>query len=185
MEKDKPDVGWMQTRSGLKFEYLYPDPDVIVIEDIAHALANKCRYNGHCEPYYSVAEHSVRVSIMLQIEQQTPEVQFFGLMHDAAEAYLPDVPSPLKHMPEFGFFRDVEKLIEGAIAAKFDLPIFKHPAVEWADKYILFDEMATVMSPLHPDAFHQGGKRLHGDILTSIEAKHMFLFRYKELLKIK
>lgn len=181
MKKEKADLGWIQTFTGLKFDLIYPDTEQIVIEDIAHALSMKCRFNGHCKHFYSVAEHSLRVSMMLEAEKQTAEVQFFGLMHDAAEAYLPDVPSPLKHLPEFGFFRDVEKTMEIAIASKFDLPMFKHPMVEWADKQIIYDEMATVMAPLHPDCFHQGGTPFTMRLLTQHEADHAFLARFVQL----
>lgn len=181
MTKKQEEHGWIQTRSGHRFDYQFPDPDSIVIEDIAHALSMKCRFNGHCSRFYSVAEHSIRVSLMLATEQQTPEVQFFGLMHDTAEAYLPDVPRPLKHLPEFGFFRDLEKSIEIAIAAKFGLPIFEHPIVKWADGQILYDEMATLMAPVHVDAFHQGGKQLVGGTMTQKQAKTEFLLGFKEL----
>jgi len=185
MANKKEDLGWIQTFTGRKFDLIYPEVEDVVIEDIAHALSMKCRYNGHCKEFYSVAEHSVRVSLMLELEKQTPEVQFFGLMHDAAEAYLPDVPSPLKHLPEFGFFRDVERGLETTIAAKFDLPIFKHPVVDWADKQIVFGEMARLMSPLHPDCFHQGGIPIEGRMLGPERAENFFLFRYNELLKLK
>lgn len=53
---------WMQTYGGMKFWPLDPDPDRIIIEDIAHALSNICRYGGHARKFYSVAEHSIHVS---------------------------------------------------------------------------------------------------------------------------
>ena len=73
-----------------------PNPDDIRIEDIAHALSNQCRFAGHAREFYSVAEHSVHVSQLC-----LPEHALWGLLHDASEAYLVDLPRPLKLLPEF------------------------------------------------------------------------------------
>jgi len=82
---------WIQTISGRKFPLAEPDPNQIDIEDIAHALSMLCRFNGHCTQFYSVAEHSMHVS-----HEISNDLALAGLLHDAAEAYLGDVPSPLK-----------------------------------------------------------------------------------------
>src|ERR1700744_4853571 len=87
--------GWIQTFTGKKFSPLAPRPEDVDIRDIAHALAMKCRFNGHCSPFYSIAEHSVRVSWLL--EQQGKREALWGLMHDAADAYLPDLGAPIKN----------------------------------------------------------------------------------------
>lgn len=82
---------WIQTFTGKQFWPLTPKAEDVCIEDIAHALAFKCRFGGHCKTFYSVAEHSCRVAEILR-----PEHQLIGLLHDAAEAYLPDVAAPIK-----------------------------------------------------------------------------------------
>lgn len=82
---------WIQTYTGRKFYPLDPRPDDVCLEDIAHALAMKCRYAGHCREFFSVAQHSVMVSKMLP-----PYAAKWGLLHDAAEAYLPDICRPIK-----------------------------------------------------------------------------------------
>lgn len=92
---------YMQTFTGLKFFPARPElwHDSIVIEDIAHALSNTCRFNGHCAEFYSVAEHCVRGAGVLMPNK--PAAYAF-LLHDATEAYYSDVPSPLKqYMPEY------------------------------------------------------------------------------------
>lgn len=106
------------TRSGVKFHPLDPRPEDILIEDIAHSLANQCRYTGHTSRYYSVAEHSVRVALLLP-----RELRLAGLLHDAAEAYLGDVARPLKHSFEMTPYRCAERRLEAAIASRFNLDL--------------------------------------------------------------
>ena len=82
---------WIQTFSGIKFNLFNPSPDDILIEDIAHALSNLARFNGHTAKFYSVAQHSVYCAL------KAPErLALAVLLHDAAEAYLGDIVSPLK-----------------------------------------------------------------------------------------
>src|SRR5690606_29748913 len=82
---------WMQTFTGRRFWPLDPRPDEICIEDIAHALSMQCRYAGHCLSFYSVAEHSVLLS-----QHVAEPFRRWALLHDASEAYLVDVPRPIK-----------------------------------------------------------------------------------------
>ena len=84
-------MSWIQTFTGRKVYPLALKPSDVCVEDIAHALSMKCRFNGHCREFYSVAEHSTRVAMILPKGKQV-----FGLLHDAAEAYLPDVCAPIK-----------------------------------------------------------------------------------------
>ena len=99
----------------------------------AHALARICRYNGHVEGFLSVAEHSLDVVERLRDMGAPVEVQAQGLLHDAAEAYLGDMVGPLKHHPAMQEFRDAEKRVEAAIAARFGLPEQLDPRVKEAD----------------------------------------------------
>ncbi len=84
---------------------IYPfslDKSEIDIEDIAHALARICRFNGHLRYHYSVAEHSVNVAEELKLRGASKELRLFGLLHDASEAYIADIPRPLKDwIPEY------------------------------------------------------------------------------------
>src|ERR1019366_9954250 len=92
-QTSNPDDGAIRTYSGVRFKPLDPDP-AVGISDIAHALANQCRFGGHSSAFYSVAQHSVRVSEICAAEDA-----LWGLLHDASEAYLVDVPAPLKQLP--------------------------------------------------------------------------------------
>lgn len=82
---------YIDTYSGLRMYPLDPRPNMVCFEDIAHALSQQCRFAGHTSKFYSVAEHCVHVS-----RQVPEEFAQAALMHDAAEAYLMDIPRPLK-----------------------------------------------------------------------------------------
>ena len=105
---------WLETFSGTKINILDPRPEDFRVGDIAHALAHTCRYNGHSKGFYSVAQHSVIVSRCCSLS-----VAKWGLLHDAAEAYLSDVPAPLK---QFLYdYKKFESLFEERIAKAFGL----------------------------------------------------------------
>ncbi len=103
---------WIQTFSGIKFNLFNPSPDDILIEDIAHALSNLARFNGHTAKFYSVAQHSVYCAL------KAPErLSLAVLLHDATEAYLGDIVRPLK-----SFLYDYlpfENVLSAVIAKKF------------------------------------------------------------------
>lgn len=130
----------MQTYSGRKFWPLDPRPEDVDPSDIAHALANQCRFAGHCLRFYSVAEHSILVSRALP-----PEHQLWGLLHDASEAYLVDVPRPLK--PFLRGYVEMEAAVMSAICRRFDIPEEMPPEVKRVDNAILASEAAQNMSP--------------------------------------
>src|SRR4051794_15527189 len=92
--------GWITTFSRRQFWPLDPHSDEIHIEDIAHSLSQQCRFGGHSRSFYSVAQHSCLVSALCKANDA-----LWGLLHDASEAYLGDIPRPLKSLPEFEFYQ--------------------------------------------------------------------------------
>jgi uncharacterized protein len=113
---------YLQTVSGRFVNPFDPDPDQLDIQDIARALANTCRFGGHCRSFYSVAQHSVIVSELVEQRGGDPEDVFAALMHDASEAYLGDLPHPIKHRSELGqAFKAAEAHLEAAIAKHFNI----------------------------------------------------------------
>lgn len=130
---------WMQTFSGRQFWPLDPRPGEVFIHDIAHALANQCRYAGHCRRFYSVAEHSV-----LLARAVAPEHRLWALLHDAAEAYLVDLPRPVKR--QVVGYAAAEATVMFAICLRFGLAIDMPPAVHDADFRILRDELEQNMA---------------------------------------
>jgi len=148
---------WIQTYTGRKFYPLDPNPEDVCIEDIAHALSLKCRFNGHCKQFYSVAEHSVRVSNLASqfvTPQCSARTALLGLLHDAGEAYLPDICRPIKdnilvsHRRCRSFFRAVEGYLLDAILSGLGV---EHPStsvaatIEHADMVLLATEARDLM----------------------------------------
>jgi uncharacterized protein len=132
--------GWIQLVSGKPFWPLDPRPEEIEISDIAWALSNLCRYGGHCRRFYSVGEHSVLVSRLVP-----SEYALWGLLHDATEAYLVDLPKPIKdYMPTY---RTAEYQLANCIAIRFDLSWPMPEPVKYADQQIRFAERAALLTP--------------------------------------
>jgi hypothetical protein len=132
---------WIQTISGKPIDLLDVKPDSIYIRDIAHALSRLCRFTGHVDGFYSVAQHSVLVS------QQLPkELALQGLLHDAVEAYIADVSSPLKQamrqLQGGGVtpYDQIEAHVDSAIAQHFNLTRPLPEAVVEADLRMLATE---------------------------------------------
>lgn len=106
------------------FDFLDPKIEDIDIEDIASALSKLCRFNGHCSIPFSVAEHSVYVSRYLEKQNLHRDFARVGLLHDAAEAYIGDMVTPLKVL--FPEFSALENRILKLVFAKY----FPHPFVD-------------------------------------------------------
>lgn len=91
----------------------------IHINDIAHALSNQCRFVGHVNKFYSVAQHSVLVSNLLGLTSTDDELALAGLLHDAGEAYMVDLPTPIKRlMPQY---EPAEEALQLVIETKYEL----------------------------------------------------------------
>lgn len=121
-----------------------PRPGEIDIEDIAHGLSHICRFFGHTDAFYSVAQHSVLVS------QQVPASDaLWGLLHDAAEAYLGDLARPLKLAPEMQWYRSIEERFLAYFARKFGLPPELPESVVCADALLLATEFRDVTTVDH------------------------------------
>lgn len=136
---------WMQTFTGRQFWPLDPRTSDLDIVDIAHALGMACRYAGHGLQFYSVAEHSVLITRWLRDQGHDRDVQLKGLMHDAPEAYLVDVPRPIK--PYLTQYRGIEVTLWCVIAGWLGMSAFMPEAIKEADSRILVDERAQNMAP--------------------------------------
>lgn len=142
--EDKPGVlgATITLYGGGYFDFIHPERSEIRIEDIARGLSNTCRFGGQArygDGFYSVAQHSVLVSLLVE-----PEHAFPALMHDAAEAYTGDMVGPLKQLcPDF---KAIEKRVEAAVFARFGIATPLHPSVKHADLRALRTEQRDLTS---------------------------------------
>ncbi len=190
---------WIRTFTGKRFFVLNPRPEDVCIEDIAHALSMLCRYTGHVQRFYSVAEHSLyvtgEVAARLHAAGRAGNVENqnilrWALLHDASEAYTGDLTRPLKHQAELTLFREVEARIMLAIRTQFGL-IGEEPAlVREVDREIIGSEarqlkfgegLATVdpLPPMFPGL--RAGKMGVGPA----EAEEQFLIMWRHLERDK
>lgn len=128
----RPDI---LTRGGQYFNFLDPSAYRLDIKDIAHGLSNICRFGGHTREFYSVAQHSIYLSHIVPEEDA-----YAGLMHDCAEAFLGDIPSPLKRrLPDY---KRIESIVEAALFEKLGIPFPLPASVKNADLVMLATEQA-------------------------------------------
>ena len=171
----------IQLHNGLYYNFDDPDPAVLDIDTVAHALSHLCRFSGHVIRFYSVAEHSVRASYI------DPTLE--TLLHDAAESVVIDMPSPLKRMPGMVAYRAFDLMAEQAIAQRFKLT---HPwpeATHRADLIMLATERRDLMGPAAASAAWavlDGVEPVKGVNLASHSGrsedwKRRFLERFEEL----
>lgn len=168
---------WIQTYTGRRFDYVQPVEsivDQINIHDIARALSMLCRYNGHTKEYYSVAEHSVYVSRLVP-----EDVALGGLLHDAAEAYIGDIPTPLKNL--LPIVKTLEYKIMLAISRVFGLKWPEPRQVKVADIALLSAEIEQVFyEPLEWDWIAEPANVVI-QFWPPAVAEAKFLSRYHEL----
>jgi hypothetical protein len=130
---------WMQTYSGRTFWPLDPKASEVYPVDIAHALSQLCRFGGHTSRFYSVAEHCVLMS-----QAVAPEHALWALLHDATEAYVCDVPRPIK--PSLTNYSEIERRVMDSICIRFNLPFTEPAEVKDADHRILLTERAALLT---------------------------------------
>lgn len=157
----------IRTFSGIYINVFEPTLEMICIEDIAHALSHQCRFGGHLSEFYSVAQHS-----MLCTDLVEDNFKLQTLLHDASEAYLLDIPSPIKQ--GLSDYKKIEHNLMLLIAEKFN---FKYPLdkeVKEVDSHLLNWEWNTLMlkNNTHPQI----------NCLSSLNAKNEFLKKFNTII---
>lgn len=172
----------LQTFTGRQVAPLAPRVSDIAIEDIAHALSHLCRFGGHVRTFYSVAQHSVLVSHALPTE-----LALWGLLHDASEAYLVDLPTPIKSAGPLSGYRGIESLLQRTIYQAFGLAGDEPVQVHDADQALLVLEARALFAPAAAEritASTRAGLALPSMQITPVDpaqAKAGFLKRFNVL----
>jgi hypothetical protein len=176
------DDQWISLLSGGQFNYNKPEESDVTIEDIAAALSNVCRFSGHLPRFYSVAQHLVNTSYLVR-----PELAFDALMHDTAEAFTNDLPTPLKWA--LPIFKELEVKIESAMGDKFGFTYPYHPEVKEADTIMLMVEKTYVKNDRSVWPQYEHVKFEHAVANPKVDlqswrpsvARNKFMMRYREL----
>lgn len=177
---------WIQTYSGVAYYPADPRVDDVRLVDIAHALSHQCRFSGHTDRFYSVAEHSVYVSQCVP-----PEHALVALMHDAPEAYIGDMTRPVKELFRAAgvtLYDELDALSWAVIARRFALPAELPECVHDADSRVLLAEKAQIRGP-SPGSW--AGYKLEGLMPAPVhiigmppdQARLFFTHRFGELLR--
>lgn len=165
MKEDLYTTNCIRTFTGKYFNVLQPDPEMVCLQDVAHALSHMPRFAGHTEKLYTVAQHSLLVAGKMH-----PHHALDALMHDASEAYVMDIPGPLKqHLPRY---KAIEKRVMQAIARRFALGNTTRPEIKAVDAYMLRWEWQHIVL----------GKASHL-VMDADEAKQAFIdafFKYQK-----
>ena len=183
---------WMTTHSRRKINPLALRPEDVEIEDIAHALANVNRFNGHAIRPISVAQHSVYASYLC--EGTGYELQ--ALLHDASEYLLGDVTKWLKQSEAFAGYREIEERTQAAIYRRYGCPLEDGEPVKRADKLLVRWEAAQAFGadfviddahgePIGYPAITEEERQLIGywTYWSWEDAKRWFLTRYESCTK--
>lgn len=168
---------WIITYTGKRFYPLDPRPEDIDIIDIAHALAMCNRFAGHTIFPYSVADHSVACS---KFTSKTNSLR--GLLHDASEAYICDIPRPVKRF--LNDYKSMENKIMEVIGDKYNLGEICRPEVKNVDNRLLVTEALSLctnaewaLGSNYPDPY-DGSVYKETHWLVSMNS---FLNRFQEL----
>jgi 5'-deoxynucleotidase YfbR-like HD superfamily hydrolase len=209
-EPHTPSPYEVETHSGRFIDCSNPRADLIDLDDIAHALGNICRYGGHSDVHYSVAEHAVFVSKRLERKGQPWYIVFGGLHHDDTEYMLGDIPRPTKGLLRSlgSAYDDLSALMDAAICSYLNTlspllritpALFHNPIVKDSDNFSLFVEARHLLpsrginwsgSQLDDWGVRQDG--LPQRIVTpdywrgglpGPEAKQLFLDRHHEIME--
>lgn len=173
----------IQTASGRTVDLLAIKPSQIAIEDIAHGLSHLCRFNGQVRDFYSVAQHSVLVSMVC-----APADMLAGLLHDASEAYLGDVVTPLKKLKRMTPYRGLEERMQRAIFTRFGLSPGMPGGVKVMDARLLRTEIRDLMPAA--SSWPVGVMAVRAlpftiEPLSPADAERWFLGRYTQLVELR
>lgn len=159
----------IKTFTGRRWTLLDPRPEDVALEDIAHALSNQCRFNGHVRCFYSVAQHAVLVSGEVYRRTRDYHLALWGLHHDDEEAYLGDMVKPLKRLEQMSAFRNIARSTQSVILEHFGLSWPEPEVVQLVDKLMLRTEQRDLLPGWLDGAWCEQDGRERGDALEHIK----------------
>lgn len=165
----------IQTFSGKYVDLMDLKESDISIKDIAHSLSMQCRFNGHSKEFFSVAQHCALVSYFCGDDALQ------GLLHDASEAYLSDLPRPLKMSGMINGYLDVEEKVQHLIYSKFGVSTDESYLVKEADLLCLKIEAKSFMNYSSEWNLKFSVPSIDIIPLSQEAAKQQFIDRFKEL----
>lgn len=172
--------GVVETYTGGAVDLFDPDPADVQLLDIAAGLAHVCRFGGHCRAFYSVAHHSIHVS--QELPGDSPRLQLLGLLHDAGEAYVGDIPRPLK-----AEFEQFERIEDGILEVVWESVGIEPPTdEEWArvmaadDRLLAYEATNLLEDGGWADSSPELGYELQSDSIAQV--REQFLSRTETLL---
>lgn len=170
------------THTRVMIDPVHPDPSLIHIRDIAHALSMLCRANGHFPTFYSVGQHSINCMAEAAARGYSRKVQLACLLHDASEAYLADVTRPVKK--ELPRYLEIEEPLQNLIWEKYlgqPLTREEYEQVFDIDDAVLYREFLALMDmPLGPEEPMLKSDPVMG-FMGFLPCEEQFLLRFKEL----
>jgi len=142
---------YITTYTGKHLKPTDPDPEMICIEDIAHALSLICRANGHVHTFWSVGQHCINCALEAKARGYSDRVILACLLHDASECYLSDFPSPFKEdLPEY---RVLENRLLDIIYTKYlgsALSPEEHKQMKEIDNAMLWYDLSYLLHETQP-----------------------------------
>lgn len=174
-------MSYITTCSGIHFDPINPQKELLRLEDIAHSLSLICRANGHMTHFYSVGQHSIACAKETLARGLSPRVALGCLLHDASEAYLSDVTRPIKH--EMTRYLEVEKRLQEMIWEHF-IPGEMLSEEEQKQIFEIDDEMLVwEFARLMPEPYGKKEARICADIsaefveMTFVEEEFLRLYQ--------
>jgi len=180
-------VDYIQVNSGRRFYVLNPRKEDIIIEDIAHALSNLCRFTGHGDRFYCVGEHSILCYLVAKELNLSPKLQMYALCHDASEAVMNDLARPVKQqVPQY---KEVEDNVMKVMWEVVGVPCptqEEYEIVKKIDNTVLLLELTQLMKRDLKDYPKLDVFDVYiriGDGYNALESKADFLNIYNDLIK--
>jgi 5'-deoxynucleotidase YfbR-like HD superfamily hydrolase len=163
--------------NGGHFDFLEPEKSVYGVEDIARGLSHTARFSGQTHRPYYVSQHSIIVSKVVP-----EEFALEGLMHDAMESFMTDIPSPLKRL--LPGYIELEKRAEADMCKRFGMKFPFHPSIKEADIKVFLAERRD-MQPCVTEVCYEGYEPYPNKIIAwdSHMSYIYFMRRFKELTK--